>query len=238
MRNREQRARQTVRERTSRDSARVRAIWIVEDRCVEVRGSWISRVVSIHTMTPRALAEIEGKPVALLWIEGAMSAMRERLAGETSAIVSSALRTSFRADDRATAYLVYTRLYAIRGVLDASARLFHDASDEEAAEWFGTNLPPAYARFERGVWFTSAFPRFGPMCRAAMIVHESVHVFDRRSGDPDVHVSEWDEPRFSQQTTAEALHNPSAYANLAAQIAARAIDWPRVLRYGAGRPHD
>jgi hypothetical protein len=191
-------------------------------------------------MTPRDLAEHEGKPIVLGWIEASMRAIGEALEEEEpSPLVRSALLTSFRAADRATAYVVYTRLAAIKAILDASERWFHGADDAEAGRWFARDaIPPAYAIFEQGVWFTTRFPAFGPMCRAAMILHESVHVFDRRSGEPEIHVSEWDEPRFSQQSKEQALHNPSAYASLAAQIATGSLDWPASARLGAGRPND
>jgi hypothetical protein len=190
-------------------------------------------------LSPRDLAEREGKPIALGWIDASMRALGEVLEGEASPLVRCALSTNFRVADRATAYVVYTRLAAIKAILDASARWFQDADDTEAARWFAKDaVPPAYAILDQGVWFTSRFPDFGPMCRAAMIVHESVHVFDRRSGEPAIHISEWDEPRFSGQSKDEAIHNPSAYASLAAQIATASLEWPASARFGAGRPND
>jgi hypothetical protein len=191
-------------------------------------------------MSPRDLAEHEGKPIALGWIAESMRAIGEALQqGETSPLVRSALSTNFRSTDRATAYVVYTRLAAVKDILDASARFFHDADDAEAGRWFAADaIPPAYAIFDQGVWFTTRFAAFGPMCRAAMVLHESVHVFDRRSGEPEIHISEWDEPRFSQQSKEQALHNPSAYASLAAQIATGSLDWPPSARFGAGRPQN
>ena len=59
---------------------------------------------------------------------------------------------------------------------------------------------------------------------------------DLRSGEPAIHVSEWEEPRFSEQTVEESLHNPSVYASLAAQLHAGLVAWPPSARWGAGRP--
>ena len=90
------------------------------------------------------------------------------------------------------------------------------------------------------MWFTSTFTleHFGPKCLAAMVVHESVHVFDARSGEPAIHVSEWDEPTFSEIPPELQIHNPSAYASYTAQIHHGAFEWPRDSRFGAGRPKD
>lgn len=135
-----------------------------------------------------------------------------------------------------------------RDVIDRSERFFRAVSDADARRYFPEpgGLPPAYAVFGEAVYFTSSFAAydaatgrgFGPRCRAAMVVHEAVHVIDAASGAPEVHVSEWDEPAFSAQTPEQSLHNPSSYASLVAQLHERALEWPRDARYGAGRPRD
>ncbi len=79
---------------------------------------------------------------------------------------------------------------------------------------------------------------FGPRCLTAMVIHECVHVFDARSGEPEIHVSEWDEPRFSAIAPALQVHNPSAYASFAAQVHHGELEWPREARFGAGRPRE
>ena len=198
-------------------------------------------------MTPRELA-FEVRPTAIAWLAAASDALRGYLAGRMTgrrdALVDAALATNFSLRARPlrgvrTAARIAFVLQHARAVIEDDALLF-DVTDDDATKLFppGAPLPPAYAMFERGVYFTSAFARFGPMCRAAMLVHESIHVIDAASGTPDVHVSEWDEPRFSEQSVEEALHNPSAYASFAAQVHARAIVWPVAVRYGAGRPDD
>ncbi len=197
-------------------------------------------------MTPRRLAEIEGKPIALRWVDAALSELGARPGGE---LARAALATAFGARDADAAFVarVLETLARSRAILLESGRWFHDVSEGEAGELFGgAELPPAYAIGGRGVYFTPRFEPydarlgrgFGPMCRAAMVLHETVHVFDERSGEDAIHVSEWDEPRFSAQTPAESLHNPSSYACLAAQIAEGRLAWPREVRYGAGRPAD
>ncbi len=117
---------------------------------------------------------------------------------------------------------------AIAGVLADRARIFRRLSESGN---------PAF--FQGGhVYFTGSFGTFGRMCRAAMIVHECVHVFDTRSGEPAIHVSEWDEPRFSAIPPLLQVHNPSAYASFAAQVHCQRLEWPPSARYGAGRPSE
>jgi hypothetical protein len=206
-------------------------------------------------MDPKELAESEGKPIALAWIDAALSALRGYVEdGERSEVVTAALATSFSLGD---AHRLTRAFYAWRAlgtftrareVIAASDRWFSSVTADEALALFpqGTPLPPAYAIFQRGVFFTPAFAPydiearsgFGPRCRAAMVVHESVHVIDALSGLPEIHISEWQEPQFSAQTAEESIHNPSAYASFAAQVYEGAIEWPVRVRYGAGRAAD
>lgn len=214
-------------------------------------------------MTPKALAEDEGKPIALEWIDVAILALRDHLewlvGGDeprSKELVVSALAINFSLTPAAASRLAtLVHVWRILGtftrareVIVHSERWFFDVSAEEARGVFsaGTPLPPAYAMFERGVYFTPAFAPhdvttragFGPRCRAAMIVHESVHVVDALSGLPNIHISEWQEPAFGAQTIEESVHNPSSYASFSAQVYEEAIAWPPAARYGAGRPGD
>ncbi len=199
---------------------------------------------------PRDLA-LEARPIALAWIAAASDALhgyvgKKATFGRPDELVVAALATSFSLPPSrfplrgaATAARIAATFVRARRVIEDDTLLF-DVADEDATRLFppGTPLPPAYALFDRGVYFTSAFVRFGPMCRAAMLVHESIHVIDALSGSPEAHVSEWDEPRFSAQSLDDSLHNPSAYASFAAQVYERALAWPVTVRYGAGRPDD
>lgn len=179
------------------------------------------------------------RPVALAWIDAGEAVLRDYLVGKgTEPLLASAFRTAFSAEPSVlVAIFVASRLAQARAVIVDDTR-YEDVSDADALALFppGSALPPAYARFGIGMTFTSAFARFGPMCRAAMLLHESVHVFDAESGRPENHVSEWDEPRFSAQTLRASLRNPSAYVCFATQVHERAMSWPAALRYGAARP--
>ena len=167
---------------------------------------------------PKRLAENEGKPIARRWIQSARAALARVIDGDRDVVAEAALSVSFRVGDafspegRSLVLHVGATLLAVDGVLEDSARRFASVSEREASRVFPSHvlpdIPPAYAVFGDRVYFTPRFAAFdpstgrgfGPMCRAAMVLHEAVHVIDRDSGAPDVHVSEWDEPRFSQLT--------------------------------------
>jgi hypothetical protein len=199
-------------------------------------------------MTPKELAEREGNPIALAWIDCALEVLGTSpdgtLARAALAVNFSLPRGSDGRDAVATIRATFERA---RTVLVRSDRYFVSVTEAAARRFFPTGgLPPAYALFEEAVYFTPTFEPydaatgngFGPMCRAAMVLHESIHVIDPDSGSPEVHISEWDEPGFSAQTLEASLHNPSAYASFAAQVHQSALDWPREARFGAGRKAD
>jgi peptidoglycan hydrolase-like protein with peptidoglycan-binding domain len=57
----------------------------------------------------------------------------------------------------------------------------------------------------------------GSNSRAAILIHESTHVIDAQSGQPAIHISEFD-PAYDVQIADLAIHNPSSYASFAANI--------------------
>jgi hypothetical protein len=195
---------------------------------------------------PKELAIRECKPIALQWIDAALAALRD---DPGSDLVRAGLAINFSAGtsgDVNIAQIIATYMQS-REVIERSGRYFMGVSERRAKRVFRSeNIPPAYAIFKNGMYFTPLFAAhnpetgrgFGPMCRTAMLVHESVHVIDALSGLPAIHISEWDEPKFSAQTAEESLHNPSSYASFSAQMFERVLEWPRNARYGAGRPAD
>lgn len=85
--------------------------------------------------------------------------------------------------------------------------------------WFTPHYAPSSAARDAG---------FGGPARAAMVLHEMVHVVDPHSGHPDNHISEWD-PRYEAMTAAQSVHNASSYAAFG-QHACYLAD----TRFGAG----
>lgn len=189
---------------------------------------------------PAIVTEIT--PHALAWTRTA----RRALAAEDTPLLRSALETNFgisRAERPAAIRdFVAQHFAAIERVILDGDRLFRAPWPWDVRRWFGTKVPPAYT-FEGYVYFTDEFRYvsgergFGPKCLTAMLVHECVHVFDDRSGEGPIHISEWDE-RFDSIPPLLQVHNPSAYASFAAQVHHEEMEWPREKRFGAGRRHD
>ncbi len=66
----------------------------------------------------------------------------------------------------------------------------------------------------------------GPRSRAAILVHEAVHLTDNLSGDDaTTHISEFDS-RYETQSADNAIHNASSYATFAWHVT-RGFDRPR-----------
>lgn len=86
-----------------------------------------------------------------------------------------------------------------------------------------------------GPAFTNVNSNFGPFIgensRAAVLIHEGVHVFDRISGRSDTHISEF-EAAYNWQSADLSLHNPSSYAGFAAHIDRKRDPNPR---FGLGQ---
>ncbi len=196
----------------------------------------------LHRRPTLALDEIA--PIAARWVASARASLERDDALRRAALEAnfawSRVPDSEREELRA---FVAAHFASIDEVLRARERMFRRAPDRDVRRWFGASPPPAYAHGGH-VFFTDAFHLhdgtvgFGRMCLAAMVVHECVHVFDARSGEPEIHVSEWDEPKFSAIPPREQIHNPSAYASYAAQVHHGELEWPREARFGAGRPAD
>ena len=191
-------------------------------------------------MGPLEWAETAGKSSALAWLASAEAALAQPEAPLTRAALQ--INFAWRQLDPSFTDMrlrqIRASFGAIRAVMRESAARFAEVSEAAAMELFrpgpGADIPPAYAIFADRIYFTPRFSGFGPKCRTAMLLHEAVHVFDRRSGEPAIHVSEWD-PRFDDLTAEQQLHNASAYGSFAGQVHHELLEWPREARVGAGR---
>jgi hypothetical protein len=121
-------------------------------------------------------------------------------------------------------------------VLNKSKTFFvDDTTSAEAAK--GT---PAHVPFGSGkVNFTPSFKErdaatktgFGPNCRAAMVLHEPIHIVDHPDASFAVnHVNEND-PKYASQPAANQLHNAHSYASFAQHVF-----FGRDTRFGIGKP--
>jgi len=127
--------------------------------------------------------------------------------------------TTGRAMTLADIDLIINRYRAINNVLSNSVATFTSGTPENgvktAAEApFGgpIRFGPAFADFDNDLG-----KRIGPNSRVAVILHEATHVVDDISGQPLIHISEF-QPAYATQPTDLALHNPSAYASFAGEI--------------------
>ncbi|MHB8770670.1 MAG: hemopexin repeat-containing protein [Syntrophales bacterium] len=170
-------------------------------------------------------------------------------------LVEQALRTHFHIDPGWPAHKKLGYLHIIAGnlvslmqALDRSSAFFRARSDKEAAaDGYagpdGTASVRAYAAYNDKVSFTTLFPQqCGPMCRAAILTHETIHYVDQESGAANNHIPEWYEPplsdpkipkHYSSQTADEAIHNPCSYASFSAHLY-----YGGDRRYGYGRIMD
>ena len=78
---------------------------------------------------------------------------------------------------------------------------------------------PLYKDFD-----TADGARIGPNSRAAILIHEAIHLVDNQSGPPN-HISEFD-PAYATMAADSAIHNASSYATFAWHVA-RGVDFPR-----------
>jgi hypothetical protein len=74
---------------------------------------------------------------------------------------------------------------------------------------------------------------FGPLCRAAMVLHEPIHFVDPQA---NFDTYEWG-PDYTALTAERSTHNASSYPSFGAHVAERST-LPLGPRYGAGRPAD
>jgi len=121
-------------------------------------------------------------------------------------------------------------------VLNNSGVFFiDDTTSAEAAK--GT---PAHVPFGSGkVNFTPAFKErsgtsgFGPKCRAAMVLHEPVHIVDHpAASQAQNHVHE-NSPAYATTPAINQLHNAHSCANFAQQAF-----FGHDTRFGAGKPDE
>ena len=77
-------------------------------------------------------------------------------------------------------------------------------------------------------------PGFGPLCRAAMVLHECVHYVDVLANNAnDVVEHPFGNPAYANLTPDRACHNPSSYVCFGQHVTEGSD-----VRFGAGRPAD
>lgn len=158
----------------------------------------------------------------------------------TVGITFTALETHFHISTATIPRIAYIdQVLAIYGkslaILNSAANFFiNDTTSAEAAK--GT---PAHVPFGSGkVNFTPAFKErsgttgFGPNCRAAMVLHEPVHIADHPAASNAANHEHENSPKYASQPAMNQLHNAHSYASFAQQVFFNGID----TRFGVGKP--
>lgn len=158
----------------------------------------------------------------------------------TVAITFVALETHFHISTATIPRVAYIdQVIEIYGkslaILNNSGAFFVD--DTTSAE--AANGTPAHVPFGSGkVNFTPAFRErsgttgFGPNCRAAMVLHEPVHIADHPAASNGANHEHENSPKYATQPAMNQLHNAHSYASFAQQVFFNGSD----TRFGIGKP--
>lgn len=157
------------------------------------------------------------------------------------ALIEQALNTHFKipttmakADKIKNLQLIYNNYSKVEKALHNNNESFRGRNLVEATRDKAVNsagVPyPAYTWFNSSINFTPTFLNFGPLCQAAMVLHETVHYVDGvATAANDIYEHS---PAYNTMTLAQALHNPSSYVCFAEHLY-----YLKDERYGAGRPN-
>lgn len=204
------------------------------------------------TLTMSALAKRD-VATSILWARGAISGLTDTrrfianpspLAPIPSRLVSvtlEALETHFHISTLSTSRIPFIdkilEIYVKSlGILTGNALFFiDDTTSAEAVKGTPAHVPLASGK----VNFTPAFHEFvgpdngfGPGCRAAMVLHEPVHIADHPAASNGAnHIPEFS-AQYARQTAANQLHNAHSYASFGQQVFFDGRD----TRFGAGKP--
>jgi hypothetical protein len=231
----------------------------VDGASAKIAGNWPGLV--------ELLAAGKAKAQGLAWLLTAqiqLTAYAAFLAGApylfNQSLMETALSKHFHinpADSAAsklpTIQSILTGLTNIATALGESKTLFAFKTDAQAASEGAAGIAAYFWAVDGKMSFTPQFITRGPFYRAAVVLHESVHVFDNQSGTSATHIPEWyvtapeaaalgltfepDRPttefatRYDLMTTANSLHNASSYAAFCQHIF-----YVADTRYGDGHP--
>ena len=187
----------------------------------------------------------QARATALQWLDRALGALGEYggkvalgVNDASTAQTEAALLAHFhltRATFAAQAPAIIGTYAKVRAALVNLQNILRFRTDAEAKSEGGADAAgtpyPAYTFFNGTINVTTRFPAFGPLCQAAMMLHEPVHYVD--AGADTAHDIYEHAPGYATVTAANALHNPSSYVCFAEQVF-----YGSDVRYGAGRPNE
>lgn len=158
----------------------------------------------------------------------------------TVAITFVALETHFHFSTATISRIAYIdKVLEIYGksfnILNSSGTFFiDDTTSAEAAKGTPAHVPLGSGK----VNFTPAFRErsgtvgFGPNCRAAMVLHEPVHIADHPEASILANHENENSPKYPAQPAMRQLHNAHSYASFAQQVFFNGVD----TRFGIGKP--
>jgi Hemopexin len=150
-------------------------------------------------------------------------------------LMETALNTHFHVSPaQLTTYVptISQNYQKVLAVLNNSATPWRYRSQAEAVTDRGVDNSgiayPAYTFFNNSINFTTSFLKFGPLCQAAMVLHEPVHYVDAQA---DVNHDFYEHSsQYSTISADLAVHNPSSYVCFVQHLF-----YGRDERFGAGR---
>jgi len=153
-------------------------------------------------------------------------------------LIETALQTHFHVAPPQVVSYVPSILQTYQKILNAlnnSTNIFRYRNNAEAAadkDVDSSGHPfAAYTFYNSSINFTTTFAKFGPLCQAAMVLHEPVHYVDSKAdGAHDFYEHG---SQYSTLTPDVAVHNPSSYVCFAEHLF-----YGKDERFGAGRPNE
>ena len=188
---------------------------------------------------PLASSKVRSALAAIVALQTA-----RRLGTATATLTLDALRTHFRLTEvtptvgvgramtDADLVTITNRYTQLIGLFGAAATRFRTGAPvngpttpAEAPIGGPITFGPAFTNVRNNFGSPVGEP-IGPHSRAAILMHEGVHVFDGQSGARNAHISEFD-PAYDRQSADLSLHNPSSFAGFAAHIVNNGDPSPR-----------
>jgi hypothetical protein len=210
-----------------------------------------ARPVPLPDVDPSEMAT-RSIPQALTWANAALNAIAELEKGSTDAVFRTALQSHFKITPSDTHLLAIVKDNFTKAVasLNRGKAAYQSVSRKQMEIDLGPHKDaPGYTmpathiiRWTPLFHARTSGPRpgmqwtgdgFGPMCRAAMVLHEPIHAVDAHA---DFDVYEWG-PEYTSMNAQRSVHNASSYPSFAAHVSERSTD-PMGPRYGAGRAAD
>lgn len=223
-----------------------------------------ARTTPLPDMEPRALAMLS-IPLCRKWIAAAIKHIDAGIAGNGNlsglpTVARNAFAFHFKLPGAMSNAVVLGHLRTIKRNFEGAERTllaanthFVSVSRRRASIDLGsTQGAPAYVPQRRHICFTPFFHAFnaaprpgldwtghgeGPKCRAAMVIHEAIHLVDA-AAQFDIYEHG---PQYATMPVSTAIHCASSYPSFGAQVDPSDVEFnmaPHGPLYGAGRISD